>query len=195
MSPKPIYSYVTANADDEVTDIKEKIKISDHANTGCYCFSNGCQLEKYCKQIIEAGAMQLSQVCTVCPQLFALNLTQKTPGPQDQKGEFYTSGVIKAMLDDHIPCKMLQLNEDDFHVLGTPSQLKAWCTSWPDQPCARVAFGIERTLLSQSMEPIERNIAFVRQLHAQGHQVVLVGGTLGRGCRDRYGPVSLFAVN
>ena len=62
VSPKPIYSYVTANADDEVTDIKEKIKISDHANTGCYCFSNGCQLEKYCKKIIEAGAMQLSQV-------------------------------------------------------------------------------------------------------------------------------------
>ena len=34
---------------------------------------------------------------------------------QDLKGEFYTSGVIAAMMDDKIPCKMLQLNRPDLH--------------------------------------------------------------------------------
>lgn len=34
---------------------------------------------------------------------------------QDLKGEFYTSGVIAAMMDDKIPCKMLQLNRTDLH--------------------------------------------------------------------------------
>jgi NDP-sugar pyrophosphorylase family protein len=86
--PKPIYSYVTVNSSDEVDDIKEKVKISDNANTGCYCFKVGTELAQYCEKIIAAGAMQLSQ---------------------DQKGEFYTSGVIKAMLHDKIPCKMLMV--------------------------------------------------------------------------------------
>ena len=71
-----------------------------------------------CERIIEAGAMQLSQ---------------------DQKGEFYTSGVIKAMLDDKIPCKRLRLKRKEFHVLGTPSQLKEWCATWPEPPRTAVA--------------------------------------------------------
>jgi len=154
--PKPIYSYVTTRAGtDEVLDIKEKVKISDDANTGCYCFKDGCELATYCERIIEAGAMQLSQ---------------------DQKGEFYTSGVIKAMLDDRIPCKRLQLAASAFHVLGTPAQLKAWCATWSEQPRTSVAFGIERTLLMPgTLAPIERNVAYLRQLHGQGHVIVLTG--------------------
>jgi dTDP-glucose pyrophosphorylase len=109
--PVPRYSYVTLEPNScDVKDIKEKIKISDNANTGCYCFRNGIELKRYCTQIIEAGAMQLSQ---------------------DMKGEFYTSGVIRAMLDDNIPCKMLHLNLDDFFVLGTPAQVKKFCVDWP----------------------------------------------------------------
>ena len=66
--PKPIYSYVraprrspssaaaasdsgsralcvqvTVSGEDDVQDIKEKVKISDYANTGCYCFKNGVE--------------------------------------------------------------------------------------------------------------------------------------------------------
>jgi dTDP-glucose pyrophosphorylase len=60
---KPIYSYVTVDGNaDDVVDIREKVKISDHANTGCYCFRNGAELERYCVGIIDAGVMQLSQV-------------------------------------------------------------------------------------------------------------------------------------
>jgi capsule biosynthesis phosphatase len=158
--PKPIYSYVTVNSADEVQDIKEKVKISDYANTGCYCFKNGCELETYCEKIIEAGAMQLSQ---------------------DQKGEFYTSGVIKAMLDDGLPCKMLQLERTDLHVLGTPSQVEEFCAAWPEQPCLRFVFDLDNTLCTgpkvsgdySTTEPIPRNIEYLKQLHAQGHYIII----------------------
>jgi hypothetical protein len=64
---KPIYSYVTVDGSaDDVVDIREKVKISDHANTGCYCFRNGAELERYCVSIIDAGVMQLSQVRKSC---------------------------------------------------------------------------------------------------------------------------------
>jgi dTDP-glucose pyrophosphorylase len=155
--PKPIYSYVTVKrpGSDEVADIKEKVKISDFANTGCYCFKNGLELERYCERIIEAGAMQLSQ---------------------DQKGEFYTSGVIKAMLEDRIPCKMLQLPLDSIHVLGTPTQLQQWASKWQAQPAMRMAFGVEGTLLFPgTLAPIARNVQYLTQLHHQGHHVLLCG--------------------
>ena len=31
------------SGEDDVQDIKEKVKISDYANTGCYCFKNGVE--------------------------------------------------------------------------------------------------------------------------------------------------------
>jgi capsule biosynthesis phosphatase len=49
--PKPIYSYITLK-DNKVTDIKEKIKISDNANTGAYGFENGDELKQYCNKVL-----------------------------------------------------------------------------------------------------------------------------------------------
>jgi len=150
--PKPIYSYVTTDESNDVIDIKEKVKISDNANTGCYCFRNGNELATYCKKIINTGQMQLSQ---------------------DQQGEFYTSGVIKAMLTDKMPCKMLQLKRNSFHVLGTPSQLKEFCAKWKTQPAMTFAFSIDGTLLNKNCEPIQRNMTCARSLAAQGHTILL----------------------
>ena len=42
--PQPIYSYcrLQQNAGaDEIVEIREKVKISDWANSGCYCFRDG----------------------------------------------------------------------------------------------------------------------------------------------------------
>ena len=38
-----------------------KIKISDWANSGCYCFRDGIELERECDALLKAGEMQLSQ--------------------------------------------------------------------------------------------------------------------------------------
>jgi capsule biosynthesis phosphatase len=49
---KPIFSYITLEGN-KVTEIKEKIKISDNANTGAYGFENGIELKQYCNKILE----------------------------------------------------------------------------------------------------------------------------------------------
>ena len=160
---KPIYSYVRVGTEDQerqgecrssenlVTEIMEKVKISDHANTGCYCFRSGTELETYCARIIEEGQTQLSQ---------------------DMKGEFYTSGVIGAMLKDGIPCKMLQLTPADFHVLGVPKQVESFCQEWVGLSPVTVAFSLD-ALIDARMRPISRNVEFCRQLHMQGHRVIV----------------------
>ena len=50
-TPEPIFSYITLK-DNIVVDIKEKIKISNNANTGAYGFENGQVLKKYCSDIL-----------------------------------------------------------------------------------------------------------------------------------------------
>jgi capsule biosynthesis phosphatase len=46
-----IFSYIKLN-DNKVIEIKEKIKISDNANTGAYGFESGNELKQYCSRIL-----------------------------------------------------------------------------------------------------------------------------------------------
>ena len=95
---RPIFSYVRRLADDTISDIKEKEMISDWANCGTYCFQNGKDLIKYIKQIMQRN--------------------------ETQRGEYYTSGVIKAMLTDGHEFRAIEVDAvKDFHVLGTPPQV------------------------------------------------------------------------
>lgn len=158
--PKPIYSYVTLNGDGVVTDVKEKVKISDNANSGCYCFASGNRLMAECQALLESGLKQLSQ---------------------DKVGEFYTSGVIKAMVTAGDTFRGLELSPADFHVLGTPAQVRDFCVSWPEQPKARFSVDLDHTLVSapqvpgdyKSCLPIPENIELVRSLHAAGHYIII----------------------
>jgi len=49
--PKPIFSYINLK-NNKVVEIKEKIKISDNANTGAYGFENGAELKQYCTKVL-----------------------------------------------------------------------------------------------------------------------------------------------
>jgi dTDP-glucose pyrophosphorylase len=71
----PIFSYLNINDNNIITDIKEKVKISDYANTGCYCFNNGNNLKKYCEKIVNTNIRE--------------------------NNEYYISCVIKEMLNDN----------------------------------------------------------------------------------------------
>ena len=83
--PKPIYSYIVFDpAAKRITQVKEKVKISDHANTGCYCFSNGSELMAQCQALLDAGTTQTGNLAT------------------HTVGEYYTSGVIAAMIDEGV---------------------------------------------------------------------------------------------
>ncbi|CAK8991389.1 unnamed protein product [Durusdinium trenchii] len=150
--PKPIYSYIKLDIADNIKEVKEKIKISDWANTGCYCFRDGAELAQECEALIRRGETQLSQ---------------------DQKGEFYTSGVIAAMIARGAPFRGIKLDREDFHVLGTPTQVAEWCAKWPNQPKMRFVFDLYGTLVTENGKAIERNLRLCRSLKKQGHHVAV----------------------
>lgn len=158
--PKPIYSYIRLDAKDDILEVKEKVKISDWANTGCYCFRNGVELSREIESLIASGEKQLSQ---------------------DLQGEFYTSGVIATMLKRGLPFRAIKLNHNAFHVLGTPEQVVDFCSTWRTQRKLRVACDVEGTLFSRprtpgdysTCEPISRNIQFCSRLKAQGHHIII----------------------
>lgn len=96
-SESPIYSYVTTNSSNEVLDIKEKEKISNNACTGAYGFKSIDELRRYTSVIIEG------------------NITQKS--------EFYTSGVIKEMINDKYTFMNIGIRNKNYFSLGTPKQV------------------------------------------------------------------------
>mmetsp|Transcript_51521 Transcript_51521/g.149656 ORF Transcript_51521/g.149656 Transcript_51521/m.149656 type:complete len:498 (+) Transcript_51521:70-1563(+) len=157
---KPIYSYITMDAEDNITEVKEKVKISDWANSGCYCFRDGTQLASECEALIESNSKQESQ---------------------DGIGEFYTSGVIAAMIAKKEPFRALKLEVPDIHVLGTPAQVEEFCRTWSEQPRQRFVFDLEGVLIAGIKgEPITRNIELCQRLKKQGH-IIIVQSTRAPG--------------
>ena len=49
----PIYSYIEMSDDSIIINIKEKVKISDNANTGAYAFTDIRILQEFCSHVIE----------------------------------------------------------------------------------------------------------------------------------------------
>ena len=94
----PIFSYVNINDSDKIFDIKEKEKCSNNACTGAYGFKSIRELTKYTLKIIDE------------------NITQKL--------EFYTSGVIKEMLNDGYSFTNIEILNKYYFSLGTPTHVK-----------------------------------------------------------------------
>lgn len=93
----PIYSYIELDNDRRITDIQEKVKISNYANTGIYFFTNINLLEKYLEIMVDNN-MRF-------------------------KDEYYISCVIKLMLLDDIDFYGIELENKNIFNLGTPQQL------------------------------------------------------------------------
>jgi capsule biosynthesis phosphatase len=161
---KPIYSYVQMNEGGYITDIKEKIKISDHACTGAYGFTSAELLKQYTLRIIEN------------------NITQQS--------EFYTSGVIQEMIHDNVPFKNIGIGKEQFVCLGTPLQLKQFYNNYPNISCTknsnrikpkRICFDLDNTLVTYpkipgdytSVCPIEKNISLLRYLKKFNNTIIL----------------------
>lgn len=89
----PIYSYINIDKNSNVIEIKEKIKISDNANTGAYCFKSINQLITYCKIILDNNIVY--------------------------NNEPYTSCVIEYMIKNNINFKGIELKSNVIS-LGTP---------------------------------------------------------------------------
>ncbi len=96
--PAPIYSYIQMDANNRITDIKEKQKISHYANTGIYCFDSISEFIENCSTMIEHGIRF--------------------------KGEYYTSCVIAEMLKQGIHFYSLEVPQGGMISLGTPKQVR-----------------------------------------------------------------------
>lgn len=152
---KPIFSYIKVY-NDKIIDIQEKVKISNLANTGCYCFENCYLLKKYCEKIIKK------------------NITFKN--------EFYTSCVIKSMLQDKIDFGYNIIKTDDFVCLGTPLQVRIFCDKINHTfEKKRICFDLDNTLVTSptikndysTVKPIDKNINMCKYLKKIGHTIII----------------------
>lgn len=97
-SNSSLYSYITLDKNNNVTDIKEKEKISNNANTGIYCFADSDEFLFYTDMVIN--------------------------NEFKFKGEYYTSCIIKYMLDNGLNFNAIKLN--NVFNLGTPEQVNQY---------------------------------------------------------------------
>lgn len=156
---KPIYSYCKIE-NEVVKEIKEKIKISEYANTGCYCFESGSILKQYCFRVVNNNIKE--------------------------RGEFYTSCVISEMLKDGYIFNANVIEPNDFKCVGTPLQLKIFCsyvsnTKENNNRMLRICFDLDNTLVTfpkingdySTVEPITRNIDYLKYLKKIGHTIII----------------------
>jgi capsule biosynthesis phosphatase len=159
-----IYSYVSVNENDEIIDIKEKDKISNHACTGAYGFKSIHELKKYTSKIIQEN--------------------------KTQKSEFYTSGVIKEMIQHGNTFKNNNVERSNFVCLGTPLQMKFFYNNYPRKNSLndeltiknkRFCFDLDNTLVTYptvkgdytTVKPIEQNINFLKYLKSFGNTIII----------------------
>jgi HAD superfamily hydrolase (TIGR01509 family) len=96
----PIYSYINIDESGKITNIAEKIKISNNANTGIYCFKDIDILFNNSKFVVEN------------------NITFNN--------ECYTSCIIDKMIKDENIFTGIQINSNFVFNLGTPEQVKMY---------------------------------------------------------------------
>jgi capsule biosynthesis phosphatase len=148
----PLYSYVKIQKD-LITEIKEKQKISDDICCGLYYFC--ADDSKRLKDIIS----KLNDVAT---------------------SEVYTSEIYDFLLKQNEKVEPIYFKL--FHCVGTPIQLQAFCCEESNLVSGiRFCFDLDNTLVTSprikndytSVEPIEKNIAFLKNVKKYGGYIII----------------------
>jgi capsule biosynthesis phosphatase len=147
----PIYSYIKVSKNGLVKEIKEKIKISNNANTGAYFFKSINELKKYISILIK----------------------------DYHNNELYTSLIFNLMLKDEIKIESEEIK--NFYCVGTPFQLQKYCATHYEGEKKRFVFDLDNTLVSfpekksdySTVKPIEKNIKYVNFLKNLGHHIII----------------------
>jgi len=160
----PIYSYVEIDKDNNITNIMEKVKVSNYACTGAYGFESYKELLKYTQCIIDKN--------------------------KRDKDEFYISTTIREMVNDDNLFKNIVIDKNQWICLGTPILLRQFCNNYPKVSCIsnnnkikqmRICFDLDNTLVSfpkitndyTTVEPIQKNIDFLKYLKSFGHIIII----------------------
>jgi capsule biosynthesis phosphatase len=155
---KPVFSYLQLDAGSRVLDVREKVPISKHANTGAYAFASGLVLRKFCSLVLDEAV--------------------------GAAGEFFLSSVIRKMLTTGASFRGVHV--PSFACVGTPWQLTDFLRRIANEEikCGRkmrFVFDLDNTLVTHprvhgdytSCEPKERNVRLLRELSAAGHYIII----------------------
>ena len=160
----PIYSYLKIK-NKHVIDILEKQKISEYACTGAYGFSSYKTLLDHTDKVLKNNIRE--------------------------KGEYYTSVVIKEMVKDENVFHNININANEFICLGTPIQVKQFYNNYNSNfgilyennnvKPLRFCFDFDNTLVTfpekekdyTTVKPIENNINFLKYLKSLGHTIII----------------------
>jgi capsule biosynthesis phosphatase len=144
----PIFSYIKIE-NENVTDIMEKVKISDNANTGAYGFKHGTTLKRYCERI------------------------------KNKKAELYVSLLYKEMLNDGIvigsksvenfSCVGTPLQLKVYCESNKPKSPKRFCFDLDNTLVTYPKIPGDYS----SVEPIKRNIDYLKFLKDQGNHIII----------------------
>lgn len=144
----PIFSYIKIE-NGKVTDIMEKVKISDNANTGAYGFKDGTTLKRYCERI------------------------------KNKHGELYVSLLYKEMLNDGISidsmnvenfsCVGTPLQLKVYCESNKPKSPKRFCFDLDNTLVTYPKIPGDYS----SVEPIKRNIDYLKFLKSQGNHIIV----------------------
>ncbi|CZT52773.1 uncharacterized protein RSE6_14142 [Rhynchosporium secalis] len=152
-----------------ITDIREKIAISNKANTGAYVFATASLLHTWAGKNIDSNALRADV------------------------GEYYTSQMIGTMIHSaKLPFLGLVLAKRDFSCVGTPEQLEELLMQMKfgeggmgkkrkEVKKRRFCFDLDNTLVGgpavsgdySTCPPIWKNIKLVQQLHRAGHHIII----------------------
>jgi NDP-sugar pyrophosphorylase family protein len=168
---QPIFSYIRTKTDQSkievIHEIKEKMAISNKANSGAYVFPSA------------------SILSTAAANLLDHQLTATT----DTAGEYFTSQIIDQMIEKgESPFMGIPIKHVDFCCVGTPKQLREFLRIIRDEEGhvkpkkQRFCFDLDLTLVGvpatpgdySTCPPIWKNIELVRALHKSGHHIIIV---------------------
>lgn len=151
-SGSSVFSFVSINDDNSVNDIAEKNRISNFACSGFYAFESMNLLKKLCNDIIHNNI--------------------KT------NNEFYISLLYKELIKSSC---VTAIKVENPICIGTPFQLKSYCSNRPIDFDYRVCFDLDNTLVSfpektgdySTVKPIEKNIKYLRFLKEMGCKIII----------------------
>lgn len=149
-NPDPIFSYIKTNHKGQVTEIKEKVKISNKANTGAYGFESGYLLKKYCNQVLDLNSeLYISHVYN---EMLKDNI-------EVYGKEIFEFNCVGTPLQLQIYCNQ---NKHKSEKLRICFDFDNTLVSYPTIPGDY-----------SSVKPITRNINFVKLLKELGHTIII----------------------
>jgi len=145
----PIFSYIKIDERGRIVEIKEKIKISDNANTGAYGFSSGRELKHYCQKILSL------------------------------EKELYTSLVYEEMLKDNIVLNSKQIENFScvgtplqlkiYCESNTTKEPKRFCFDLDNTLVTYPRIPGDYS----TVDPISKNIEYLRFLKESGNYIII----------------------